>query len=87
MFEANAVDSTDSLSDGTLGKLIAKASQVWRDEMLATLDGYDPAGQVDLVRQASANKDGKFAVDHVNMLKDGWNVFFAHKKLSELLAA
>lgn len=86
LFEANGVDSTDSLSDDTLSKLIAKASQVLRDEMLATLDGYDPAGQVDLVRQASANKDGKFAVDHVNMLKDGWNVYFAHKKLTEILA-
>lgn len=87
LFAANGVDSTDSLSDDTLTKLVAKASQVLRDEMAAALEGYDPAGQVDLVRQASANKDGKFAVDHVNMLKDGWNVFFAHKKLSELLAA
>jgi hypothetical protein len=87
LFEANGVDSTDNLSDETLTKLVAKASQVLRDEMAAALDGYDPAGQVDLVRQASANKDGKFAVDHVNMLKDGWNVYFAHKKMNELLAA
>lgn len=87
LFEANGVDSTDKLSDDTLAKLIAKASQVLRDEMAAALEGFDPAGQVELVRQASANKDGKFAVDHVNMLKDGWNVYFAHKKLAELLAA
>lgn len=87
LFEANNVDSTDRLSDDTLQKLVGKASQALRDDISAMLEGYDAQGQVELMRSATVNDEGKFAVDHPNMLKDGWNVYFAHKKLGELLAA